>query len=316
MKPTAQQLNEWLTANGQDAIKTLEEQGMTLRFVEGPENWWQEYPSLAVESEGVGFSFQCNSKGNQNPARMLENAIAQAPSMHIAYASARQQYGDKSLPMDRRDIGALRGETWDICNHQTSTNAFQRNFQEKHWRSEFLADGDWDAAQQVQLLCERQVLLDGLQSPKFVLALVRSDNTTVITDPFVQLTCDNGNFGFNFQIQDDELGCSVTYEAFYRDEECQEYFGFPQHPEALLSEKGIDFQTDYYTNTHGAITAKDLNMDPLVMNTMADMGVAPLDILRFDAQKAEAESSAGEDYLQSLDGDIFASDSTEQGLMR
>ena len=124
MKPTAQQLNEWLLADAQDAIKTLQEQGLTLRFVEGPENYHQDRPSLAVGAEGVGFSFQLNHQWYADPRQLVAQALDRAPAFQQAFAAAREQYGEKKLPLSTKDWVApllVRGECWDICNDQPTT---------------------------------------------------------------------------------------------------------------------------------------------------------------------------------------------------
>ncbi len=323
MTPTEQKLNEWLSANGQDAIKNLAQQGLTLRFVHGPENYHQERPSLLVEAEGVGFSFQQNFCHGMSRAQMLDNAVAKAPAMREAFDHARQQYQSNGLPLQGGSVQGIiqgephRGAGWDICNHQTTCSTYVRDLQEQRVNDFYRPIASWDAVKQVKLLCETKRVLENIDNPEFIVALSRHAYTVRAPEGHdMQLTFHEGMLGIRFDYEEGAVEATIRASLYHRAGHSTDYFRVGSAME-FLDHDGVSVDNAFgqvYLNT--AITAKDLNMDPLVMNTMADMGVAPLDILRFDAQKADAETSAGEDYLQSMDGDIFASDSTEQGFMR
>lgn len=128
MKPTAQQLNEWLLANHQDAINAFEQQGMTLRFVEGPENYHQDRPSLAVGAEGVGFTFQTNCQWEVGPVGMVEEALSRKDDFQPALAAAEKQYGASPLPIAKPahyyTKPLMVGHAgWHIANNQEKNNA-------------------------------------------------------------------------------------------------------------------------------------------------------------------------------------------------
>ncbi len=320
MKPTAQQLNEWLSANHQDAINAFEQQGMTLRFVDGPENYHQDWPSLAVGAEGVGFTFQTNHQWHSDPRQLVSQALDRAPAFQQAFSAARQQYGDKPLPIAKPPTWAtplvVRGQDWDIANHQPETTTKTRQAQQNDWLRHGSKSGYEDVADLVGELCERQAFFDRLRTPEGVLSLVRGPDTLTFNEDLdIYALNADPRCGFMFEFHEGGDGCAVNPTAFYEDPDYGRMYCLHDKSRALLSAGGIRYETDGFDNLTPTLTAKDLNMDPVVMNTMADMGMAPLDILRFDVQKAEAESSAGEEYLQSMDGDIFASQESDQGFM-
>lgn len=324
MKPTASQLNEWLLANHQDAINAFTQQGMTLRFVEGSENYHQDRPSLAVGAEGVGFTFQTNYQWKVGPVGMVEDALNRKDDFQLALAVAEKQYGAAPLPItkaDHHDTKPLMvGHAgWRIANHQEKTTPSVANKQRMFWSQNGPSncEGHDDVAAMVHELCARQALYDRLRTPDGVLSLVREPGALVKSqfyDAYEVQAFDECrlSFGLSDTLED---GVKVTVEVSqWNSNLCRDRV-LRDKTIACLSKKGILYETQGVGDLAPTITAKDLNLDPVVMNTMADMGMGPLDILRFDAQKAEAESSAGEDYLQSMDGDLFASESTEQGFM-
>ena len=324
MKPTAQQLNEWLSANHQDAINAFEQQGMTLRFVDGPENYHQDHASLAVGATGVGFTFQTNHQWEVGPVGMVEDALSRKDDFQPALAAAEKQYGAAPLPIAKPahyyTKPLMVGHAgWHIANNQEKTTPSATRKQRSFWSQNgpSICEGPDDVADMVHELCERQALYDRLRTPEGVLSLVREPGALVKSkfyDAYEVQAVEGCHLSFG-QSDTAEDGVKVTVEVSQWNVGLGRDLVLKDKTTACLSANGIRYETDGFDVLTPAITAKDLNMDPLVMNTMADMGVAPLDILRFDAQKAEAETSAGEDYLQSLDGDIFASESTEQGFM-
>lgn len=320
MKPTAPQLNEWLLANHQDAINAFEQQGMTLRFVEGPENYHQDRPSLAVGAEGVGFSFQLNHQWYADPRQLVAQALDRAPAFQQAFAAAREQYGDKKLPMTGPGHAppmCIRGQGWDICNHQATATKKDASAQNLQWTRFHDIESHQDVAQLVGELCERQAFFDRLRKPDEVLALVRGPDALTFNDGLdvYALNADR-RCGFTFEFHEGAEGCAVDAVAFYEDPDDGRMYVLHDKARALLSAHGVRYETDGFDNLTPTLTAKDLGMDPIVMNTMADMGMSPVELIRFDAQKAQAETSIGDEYLASLDGNVFESEDVQQGFMR
>ena len=312
MTPTAQELNDWLTANGQSAIKTLAQQGMTLRFVEGPENYHQDRPSLAVGAEGVGFTFQMNHQWHSDPRHLVEQAMDRAPEFQRAFAAAREQYGDKALPLSKRDWVEpllVRGECWDICNHQTTTTKKEAANQKHHWLTILHSKGDQDVAQLVGELCERQALYDRVRTPEGLLALVREPGAMRYVEDNDAYTLNNPHVQLMLSVETTDQGTLFNTSALALDPKYGRYFPLCDKTTARLSSDGIGYTTDGFDLLTPAITAKDLDMDPAVLDTFVSMDMKPVDILTFDVQKAQASASA--DFLDSLDMDMFSQENDQ-----
>ena len=311
----AQQLNDWLAANHQDAIKTLSQQGMTLRFVHGPENYHQDRPSLAVGAEGVGFTFQLNHQWHSDPRQLVAQALDRAPAFQQAFSAARQQYGDNPLPIAKPPTWAtplvVRGQNWDIANHQPETTTKTRQAQQNDWLRHGSKSGYEDVAQLVGELCERQALYDRLRTPEGLLALVREPGAMRYVEDNDAYTLNNPHVQLMLSVETTDQGTLFNTSALALDPKYGRYFPLCDKTTARLSSDGIGYTTDGFDLLTPAITAKDLDMDPAVLDTFVSMDMKPVDILTFDVQKAQASASA--DYLADLDMDMFSQEN-DQGM--
>lgn len=315
MTTSAHELNAWLATHFQDAIHDLSRQGMTLRFVDGAENYHQDHASLAVGAEGVGFTFQTNYPWQAGPIGQVNEAVERANDFQQAFAAARHQYGDKPLPM----VGMLvRGERWEVCNHQVSTSDKQANAQRAHWLRHGYEDSREDMPGMVQALCARQAFYDRLRTPEGILGLVRAQDSmdyrpdedayAFEADPLFRLMLDH---------QSSDEGRVVITQALYWDDGYLRHFPLSEHTQAKLSPSGIRYTSEGFAPLTPSIDAKDLGLDPDAMEAMVSMGVSPIDLLRFDAAQAQADAVAGADYLAGLDGDLFLdNESQSNGFMR
>lgn len=332
MKTSANDLNAWLSANHQHAINSLSEQGLTLRFVDGPANYHQEHASLAVGAEGVGFTFQMNHNQCSDPKWLVEQAVDRAPAFQAAFAAARQQYGADPLPLAPglawRSL-LERGEGWDVCNDQPTTTAKQGEAQRLHWLRHGVHDDRQDVAHLVSKLCQRQVghvlvsklcqrqaLYDQLRTPEGLLALVREPGSMVYNEDedAYALGADRDCL-LMLGYDDSESGRVVSTQALCWDAKNTHFFPLFEKTQAQLSSEGVQYSTDGFAPLTTSIDAKDLGMEPSVMEAAEAMGMTPLGMLQFDAARAQAE--AGTYYLADLDGEAFlASDEPSLSVMR
>lgn len=320
MRKTAAELNDWLAANHQNAINELQQQGMTLRFVDGAENYHQDHPSLAVGAEGVGFTLQTNYQWQVGPIGMVEEATNNKYSFKRAFAAARQQFGDAPLAMTNPSSYdkpyLVRGQRWDIVNHQAETTAKVASAQRLHWMRTHYDVGHEDVSNLVTLLCERQALYDRLRTPEGVLALVREPGLTYRQDEGAYALKADKNCLLMVGQADQPEGPVITVEAFYWDSNDSRFCPLLDKTSARLTSVGIQYQTDGFGSLTPSIEAKDLGMEPAALETMVAMDMKPIDILQYDVAKAQVEASAGADYLASFDGDVFLpEESQDQGFM-
>lgn len=319
MKTSAHDLNVWLSANAQHAINDLSRQGLTLRFVDGPANYHQDHASLAVGTEGVGFTFQMNHNQCSDPKWLVEQAVDRAPAFQAAFAAARQQYGPEPLPLAPglawRSL-LVRGEGWDVCNDQPTTTAKQGQAQRLHWLRHGAHDDRQDVADLVGKLCQRQALYDQLRTPEGLLALVREPGSMVYNEDedAYALGADRDCL-LMLGYDDSESGRVVSTQALCWDAKNAGFFPLFEKTQALLSPEGVQYSTDGFAPLTTSIDAKDLGLEPSVMEAAAAMGMTPLGMLQFDAARAQAE--AGTDYLADLDGEAFlANDEPRLSVMR
>ena len=323
MKQSAAELNDWLAANHQSAIDDMSRFGMTLRFVEGAENYHQDKPSLSVGAEGVGFTFQKNGSMYGDPSYLMADTVDRGHDFQQAFSAARQQYGNTSLPIARHALGPtplmVRGQGWDIANHQTETTTETRRAQQTHWmrHSAQYGVGHENVSYLVDKLCKRQALYDRLRMPEGVLALVREPGSMDYRE-------DEGAYSLKADKEcllmlgqaDLPEGSVMTVEALYWASEESCFIPLGPDATAQLSADGIKFHSECFGSLTPSFEAKDLGMDVATLNAMVAMDMKPLDILQFDVAKAETETSASANFLAGLDSESFLGESQDQGFMR
>jgi hypothetical protein len=188
------------------------------------------------------------------------------------------------------------------------------------WARHSASDQSQDVAAMVTTLCERQTMLDRLRTTEGLLAVVREPDALLWRESLDAFALnDDRECLLMLDIQDDDNGRSVVTQALYWDSCYSNFSPLGSESCAKLSSQGVVVHNEGCSSLTHNIDAHDLGLEQGSLGTMADMGMQPIDILRFDAQKAESEVSAGEDYLASLDGDVFFSEQAQdqaQGIIR